>query len=541
MRDPCPFQRNFVVRHHLRPEIQPVERQVLLTQRVGCQRLAVFRRPPHLQLKLGKHRLPVHGALELVEEVVDQIGAFLLVLRLPEQVAHQQDLVARRGHLGHKNHVVSRAGRLVFCAVVAVQGMPHLMGEGEHAVQRVLVVEQHIRVRIAVARGIRSAPLALVFVHVDPPAGKPFLQQIGVVLSQHGERLEHGALCLLKRDLHRRILHHGGVHVVHVQLVHTQQLFAQRHIAVHLVQVSVHRLNQVGVDLRLHLVGVERGLQRAAVVPRVCKELQLPELRVQRRGDGVFHLSEAGVIGLKGIFAQDAVGALQQRHKRAGRQRVRAALAVRYVGEAQIRIPQHAADVIRRARHLSRGGQQGLFRCREHMRLQPPHGVDWPAVGLQCLFLGKEPVHRLVRDGDDLRRGKGGCARNGHIHAHGLAAHVEIKAVGGVLVQLLRGVADQLGQAHRQLVAHAVIPQQRLRALAQVPGKGGNLFRHLLQRFIFRFPRLIGREDILQPPGVLHRDLCPYGYFLFCHMISTSVLSFICPEYIIILSQIQSE
>ena len=184
-------------------------------------------------------------------------------------MAHQQNLIARRGHLRHKDHVVGRAGRLVFGAVVAVQGMPHLMGQGEHAVQRVLVVQQHIRVRVAVARGIRAAPLALVFVYIDPPAGKSFLQQVGIVFSQHGQGFQHGALGLLKRDLHRRILHHGRIHVVHVQLVHAQQLFPQRHIAVHLVQVPVHRLDQVGVDLRLHLVGVQRGLQRAAVMPRV--------------------------------------------------------------------------------------------------------------------------------------------------------------------------------------------------------------------------------------------------------------------------------
>ena len=152
------------------------------------------------------------------------------------------------------------------------------------------------------------------------------------------------------------------------------------------------------------------------------------------------------------------------------------------------------------------------------MCLQPPHGSDGPAVGLQRRFPGKKPLHRLVRDGDDLRCGKGGCARNGHIHAHGLAPHVEIKAVCGVLVQLLGRIPHQLGQAHRQFVAQPVIRQQPLRTLAQMPGIGGNLLRHLLQRFIFRFPCLIGGEDILQPPGVLFRHFCPNRYFLFCHV-----------------------
>ena len=41
---------------------------------VGGQGLAVFGHLAHGQLELGEHGLAIHGALELVHEVVDEIG-----------------------------------------------------------------------------------------------------------------------------------------------------------------------------------------------------------------------------------------------------------------------------------------------------------------------------------------------------------------------------------------------------------------------------------------------------------------------------------
>ena len=181
-----------------------------------------------------------------------------------------------------------------------------------------------------------------------------------------------------------------------MQLVHAQQLLAQRHITVHFVQVPVHGFNQVGVDLGFHLVGIQRSLQCAVIVPCRGKELQLLKLCVQRCGNGVFHLAEACVIGLKGISAKRAVGAFQQRHKRARCERVHLTLPVAHLGEAQICISQHAADVFRASCHLACCCQQAFFRCREHMCLQPSHGCNRPAVCFQGLLFGEKPFHRFL-------------------------------------------------------------------------------------------------------------------------------------------------
>ena len=140
MGDSCPFQCNLFVRDHVLPKVKLVQREIFLAQQLCRQCFAPFCRFAHLQLKLSKHGLAVDRSFKLVEEVVDQVSPFLFVLCFSQQVAHQEHLIACGGDLRHEYHVVCRAGGLIFCAVVAVQCMPHLMGQGEHAVQRVLVV-----------------------------------------------------------------------------------------------------------------------------------------------------------------------------------------------------------------------------------------------------------------------------------------------------------------------------------------------------------------------------------------------------------------
>ena len=77
---------------------------------------------------------------------LDEPGPLLLVRGTVQQVLHEQGLVARRGHLSHKDYIVPVHRGLVAVGQVGVDGVAHLMGQGEHAVQVVFVVEQHIDV-----------------------------------------------------------------------------------------------------------------------------------------------------------------------------------------------------------------------------------------------------------------------------------------------------------------------------------------------------------------------------------------------------------
>ena len=117
-----------------------VQAAILGIEHLGRKARALLRHAADVQLELREHGLAVHRALELIQEVVDEVGPLLGIGGLAQQVAHQQHLVAGGGHLGHEDHIVAGADGLIFAAVIAVQGMAHLVGQGELAVQVVLVV-----------------------------------------------------------------------------------------------------------------------------------------------------------------------------------------------------------------------------------------------------------------------------------------------------------------------------------------------------------------------------------------------------------------
>jgi hypothetical protein len=174
-----------------------------------------------------------------------------------------------------KDHVIGGIHRLVLAAVIAVQGVAHLVGQGEHAVQIVLVVQEHIGVGPGRAGGIGAAALAGVFINVDPAVVKALAQKRRVVLAQHAQGLQHGLLGLLKGDLPGGVGHDGHIDVGHVQLVRAQQLFAQGDIAVHLVQVGVHGVDEVfvhraGTSWPYREASSVLGKRRASAKKRSC-------------------------------------------------------------------------------------------------------------------------------------------------------------------------------------------------------------------------------------------------------------------------------
>ena len=177
------------------------------------------------------------------------------------------------------------------------------MGQGEHAVQVVFVVEQHIGVTQG-AGGVGAGPLAHVLVHVDPAVVKALLDDGAVGVAHGGQGLIDGVLGLLVGDDLVRAGHHGGVDVVHVELVHPQQLLAQTDIAVHFVHVLV---DEVVVHLGGHPGAGHGGGQGAVVLPGGGEELQLLDLGGEHRGGGVADGAVGLIIGFKGVFPQRPV------------------------------------------------------------------------------------------------------------------------------------------------------------------------------------------------------------------------------------------
>ena len=88
--------------------------------------------------------------------------------------------------------------------------MPHLVRYGEHAVQRILLIKQHERVRVP-AGGVCAAALALVFIHVYPAAVKALLKHAYVVRPKRLQRTRHYLLGLLIGYLLVGVAHYGCV------------------------------------------------------------------------------------------------------------------------------------------------------------------------------------------------------------------------------------------------------------------------------------------------------------------------------------------
>ena len=315
MRDARPFERNALIADHVGAEVELVQLQIFIAQLFRGERFARFGHFAHHQLEFGKHRLTVYRALELIEEVVDKVCPAALIRRFAEQMTHKKYFVAGGGNLRDEYYIIARADGLVLAAVIAVQSMAHLMRKRKLAVEIVLVIEQHIGVRAAVAGGICAAALADIFVNVDPAVVEALFKQRDIILTEHGKRFKHRFLCLPEGDLLRRIGNDGGVNVVHMKLVHAEQLLAQRNIAVHFIQVGVHRGDKVVVDLRGNFGTVERSFQRAAVFAGIGKEAKLLELAVQNGSNGVFEFSQTVVIGFEGVAAQRDIRAFEQRNE----------------------------------------------------------------------------------------------------------------------------------------------------------------------------------------------------------------------------------
>ena len=86
------------------------------------QRLAALGHGVRLALKLGEHRLAEHRAAEAVEQVPgeERLRLFVILVAL-HQRAQNEDLVGRRGHLGHEQRVFRVQIGLTFVAQIGMR------------------------------------------------------------------------------------------------------------------------------------------------------------------------------------------------------------------------------------------------------------------------------------------------------------------------------------------------------------------------------------------------------------------------------------
>ena len=241
---------------------------------------------------------------------------------------------------------------------------------------------------------------------------------------------------------------------------------------------------------------VESGRERVGIFARAGEEKALAKFGVERCGDRILKLTHAGVITLEGVAAQRTVGALLQRDEGAVGELVLPALAVRDRIEADVGVAEGAADLIRGARDLPGGGEKPLLLRGEDVGRTAADLVDAAAVGLELRLYDIEEVEPVLVDRHDLRRGKGGRARDGDIGVHSLAAHILIKAVRGVLVGSAAGIGVQRRQTQLELILELEKAEELLRALAETAAVGRDARRHVLERFILCRPGRVVRKHV---------------------------------------------
>ena len=505
MGDPGPFQGDLVIDDHVGTEIVLVQRPVLPAEEVGGEGLALGGQLTDAQLEFGEHGLAVQGPLELLQEVVEQPGAPPPVLGGLEQVLHQKGLVAGGGHLSHKDHIVPVHRGLRPVGQIGVDRVAQFMGQGEHTVQIVLIVEQDIGVDQRPGH-IAAGPLSHALIDVDPAAVQP-LPEDGLIV---GPQRSHGLIDRLPGvgvgDPGVHPGDHGGVHVIEVQLLQAQQPFPQTDIAVHLVQVGPDGRDEIVIDLHRDVGTVQRGGQGAGIVPGGGEKLKLLDLGVQGGGQGVFDPAVDGVQVLEGGAAQGAVLAGHEQGEGAVGQGVAAALSVHSVWEGEVGVGQLGEDVIRGLGQFSGGGQQALLAVGQGVGPAALDVVEIPAEQLQP---GLQPVkflQRLAGEAQKLGDLEGGGTGQLHILSGDPAHHGLVLRDAGVLVAPALGVVHQPDQKlaglllqGQKVIEDGGAPTQAALILCQLVSEALEAGQVLL-------PRLVRGIQVGGVPGIGLRD-----------------------------------
>ena len=301
-----------------------------------------------------------------------------------------------------------------------------------------------------------------------------------------------------------------------MELVHAQQLLAQAHIAVHGVQIVVDGLDQVVVDLGVHLGLGQSGVESGGIAPGVGKELQLLHLGAQDGGAGVAELAVHAVEGLEGGLTQGPVGGLEQSDIVAVGDGVGLALAVGGVGVGHVGVVEEGEDVVGGLTHPLGGGQQSLAVGGEGVVLPAADALEHQPVVGQSRLLFIEGLQGGVLNGQQLGGLEGEGLAQLHQEVLGLGAHLLIHGIAGVLVALAEGVGDHPVALEVDLVLKAEEGQQGSGALAQTATVCGQITDQAADVLAGLTPGLIAGVQVGDGPGVGRVHLTAGGKGM-CH------------------------
>ena len=511
MWNPLPLIVDLRVHHHFRAEIILVQLVVQLPQGAGGQSFALLGLPVGRSLELREHGLTEQRPPEAFQKMVNQIPFLLRLLRPVQQVPDQQRLVAGGSHLRHKNLVTGVDIGLGGVRIIGVDGVPHLMGQGEHVVQGAVEIHQHVGMAAVDAPGICAAAFSLVLVDVHPAVLKTLPKDFPVLLPQRGKALCHDGFCLLVGVGPVKFRHHGHIQIVHVDVVQAQGLLAHPDVAVQQGQILPDGGHQVVVDQLRHLVLRQGVLAAGSVIPGLCVEHRLLHIGGKCSRQGIAKLPIHAVQAKERVPADSAVLVLHQGNVIAVGNRHFLAVLTGDGGEFHIRVVEHVENL-----GSPLGGIVGLGQ-------QLLHGA-----GQRVLPLSQNPLHQAAIQADaifrlhvggqqgrvhfqDFRHNEGGALRGLKGQGLGPPKHVLVGLFGRVLIGAHPGVHVKALDIQRNLVVKFQAAVQRLGGLRQsvleipVP-------LHLGGRFLKqRLPGLVVRHHVLQFPCIT--DICFTAFF----------------------------
>ena len=447
MRDARPLVLDLVIDDHIIAEVVDDQALVQGVEGGGVQGLAALHHGVGLALELGKHRLAVNGALEVLQVLVQQVETGLGVVLVLEQLLDEQVLIDGGCDLGHEQRVIRVLRRLMLAGAPAVHGVAHLVGQGGNTVQRTAEVQQDIGVGVIAAAGVSTAALATVGINIDPALVVGFLHVLLVVLAQGGNGFQHHLLGGLVGVGLLQVADQRSVDIVEMQLVHAQHLFAQADVTVHGGHVLADSGNQVVVDFHGHVLPCHGHSAGGLVVAGAGLGGGSLDGTGVGGGHGVDVLAVALIEAVEGVLAQDAVGAHLDRHEVGAGDFDFLALGVFGRVKDQVGILQVVVGFGRSLHDLAEAGQQLFLGLGEGVRLAAQQIFQIELV------IGHGGVvddggQRFLGQGQNLRLGERQRGDEFDVLAVDAGVHALGRFAAGVLIVAHAGIAiEQLDLA----------------------------------------------------------------------------------------------
>ena len=453
------------------------------------------------QLELGEHRLAEECPAIILHDLAEVEELFFLCLGPLDHHVGEQQLVRRRRDLGGEGWIAGQLVRLGRIGEQAVHRVTPFVGVGREPVIFVAEVEQQIGVNVVGARvHVGARRLARPRQRIHPALGAHVREEANIVRPQRLDRIDR-QLAHLREAVGPVGFHQRRVNVPIAHVRQPEHPPAKLEIAVEHGKPPVRLGNQRAID-RLRDVGaVERGLERAVVMPRLGPEQIALRLCRERRAERVL---ERLVAGPKLVEHQLAVGAVGRSADKCIALVVETGLlavaeldgGTRDIGRGEL-----VADVLRPGERRTRRGEQLLLIRRQGVR-RLTQGVVQAECELVQPRVGRDQgVHPRRAERDDLGTYPGrGFAERGENVLRLLLAFL-VGRDPAILIGLQRRISVEARGSAVSVGPGLERGLQRRRALAELALIGLERRDRLQQRLPLGFPRRIAGKEIAKVPG----------------------------------------